>query len=298
MRQGTYLKPAGDTPGTNLRHRRTLVLGGTMKSLVVCMVTLSALVACAGDVSLGRGADGLKAGDACSADRCSGQAVDQRGCASGQPVITCTSDGAGKCNSKVTCPGTPPTGECTAEECSMIPRQEDARVCLTGTYGRDVCVRNAGKCGWDFSPCPAVVPADAQVLSAINAGGGFVPAPPAGSACGLGEESYILTLATKTLAFYTCNAPAGGVPYAKQSGSTVLADADVANVKAAFNALAQPNPADACAADFQELRVEIQNPAKTQVYFDSRSVCGNGGTKPATVKDTDSVFAAMRAVAK
>jgi hypothetical protein len=270
-----------------------------MKSLIACCtVTLCTLVACASNVSLGSGADGLRAGDACSADRCSGQAVKEIGCATGQPVVKCVSNGAGQCSNDVTCPGTP-ASDCSAAECSALPRPSDAKQCLTGSYGRDVCARTAGKCGWDFSPYPAVVPADAQALSALNAGGGFVATnPPAGSECKLGEEGYTLTRATKTLAFYTCKTPTDGSIYTKNNGSKVLSDADVASVVAAFNALELPDPTAGCAADFPDVQVEVQTPAAKQVYVDSRSICGNVSPKPVTVKTTDGVFTVVRALAK
>jgi hypothetical protein len=272
-----------------------------MKSLVACMVTLSALVACAGNVSLGSGADGLKAGEACSAERCKNLPVKEIGCPSGQPVVTCLSNGAGACSNEVSCPG-PQTDAgvaCVDADCGPKPTTPQ-RLCLDGSTDGNVCARRNGVCTWTEMSCPAVVPAGAESVAAINLGGGFVPAPPPGSACALGAQDYVLTFATKTLKFTVCNTPTpAGTPYTEETASKVLSDAEVARVKAAFEALAPVPPGSPCASDFQDERVEITSAGKSQVYYHQYSVCSNppSSKRVAASEGVDGVFNTMRAIA-
>ena len=51
-------------------------------------------------------------------------------------------------------------------------------------------------------------PADAEKLVADSPGGGFVPAPPAGSECNYGAQRYTVEIATRAFSFQRCTAGA------------------------------------------------------------------------------------------
>lgn len=269
-----------------------------MKSLLAFSLTLSTLVACAGNVSLGSGADGLKSGDPCSEARCEGQAIPEIGCAvGGEPIKQCVSNGQGACSYKLSCPSDPsdPNAKCSESECGPISLI--APYCLEGSSIVDpVCSRASGQCTWTPASCGKVVGADVTTLAAISPGGGFTPAPPAGSDCTYGEQSFTVTLAASSIKYSDCVDPGAGGALKLATGTKQLTASDLEAVKAAFEGLQPRGPSTGCVADLPEMRVEIANPNKTQTYYDARSEC-NVGNGRAAAQGVASVFQVMRKVA-
>lgn len=161
---------------------------------------------------------------------------------------------------------------CDVSACG--PSDATALACLDGTnVAAQKCVaKGDGTCGFVANTC-TIVGSDATALAGIRDGNGFTPEPPAGSACRLGQASYVLDLAGKKIAYTVCKAGAtANDPYVTSSGSVNVTDAQIATVRAAFEGLTRPTPG-LCAADLGSSHVEVRLPSKTHAYTDGRLQC-------------------------
>ncbi|MBL9006039.1 MAG: hypothetical protein JNJ46_17425 [Myxococcales bacterium] len=105
-----------------------------------------------------------------------------------------------------------------------------------------------------------------------NPGGGFTPAPPAGSKCLVGGRMFTVPLATGTVAYTKCIGD-GVVPYMPMSGSRTLTDAELGDVKAQLAKLTVVKPPDACITDVPMLTVLVETSTTVQSYADDGFPC-------------------------
>lgn len=230
----------------------------------------------------------LEKGAVCTSGACSGTP----GPSCGGNASRCVSDGKGACAWDVPECTAP---RCTPAACGPAPGAPNVR-CIDGSTGGPTgqCTRTSGSgtCGWEMRACPEVIPIGATTLSASSPGGGHTPTPPAGSDCISNQQSYTLTLATRSLAYAYCQVPGGSAPYVQKKGTVVITESDVAKIRAAFSALTAP-ASTICGADKPEYHVEVTTPSATTAYYDSFYQCTR--TDRIYVDKIDGVFSAMRA---
>lgn len=132
-------------------------------------------------------------------------------------------------------------------------------------------------CGGDPSLPPTrvgqsiLIPA-AEVITLDNPGGGFTPAPPAGSKCLVGGRSFTVTLATGSVSFTKCIGD-GTVPYMPMSGSRTLTATELKDLKAGLEKLTVVKAPDACITDVPMLTVTVKTATASQVYADDGFPC-------------------------
>lgn len=139
-------------------------------------------------------------------------------------------------------------------------------------------------------------PADAEKLVADSPGGGFVPMPPAGSACNYGAQRYTVEIATRAFSFQRCTAGATATdPLQLVTGARTLTASELATVDAAMKNLTPPKDPNACGADKGVYTVTVTSPRGDATFYDSFYVCQGGGK--AYVDNIDGVFEAFRLLA-
>lgn len=134
------------------------------------------------------------------------------------------------------------------------------------------------KCGAVQPPVFPVWPSDATKLVSKGSGGGFTPPPPAGSQCGLGQFTFTLDVASKSLAWETCKLVNWQTPLTKQSGQKTLSAAQMAKVVAAMDDVTVTTR-DNCGADKPMLGISVTSASGgTKTYKDSFYACQGNGT--------------------
>jgi hypothetical protein len=116
-----------------------------------------------------------------------------------------------------------------------------------------------------------LIPATDQI-TLDNPGGGFTPAPPAGSKCLVGGRTFSVAMATGDVTFTKCIGD-GIVPYMPMSGSRRLSDADFKDLKALLEKLTVVKSVDACLADAPMLTVTVKTATASQAYIDDGFSC-------------------------
>lgn len=111
-----------------------------------------------------------------------------------------------------------------------------------------------------------------EVITLENPGGGFTPAPPAGSKCLVGGRSFTVTLATGGVAYSKCIGD-GVVPYMPMTGSRTLTASELKDLKTELEKLTVVKAADACITDVPMLSVTVKTLAASQVYVDDGFSC-------------------------
>jgi hypothetical protein len=129
----------------------------------------------------------------------------------------------------------------------------------------------------------------------ITEKGGFVPAPPAGSACSLIDQTYTLLLASRELSWKFCEATDAG-PNAYRTGQTTIATADFNALSSALHGLRRATQTQ-CGADAPEQVIVFSTPSGDATYYDDFYFCDANDPKP-YVKGLDAVFAELRKHAK
>jgi hypothetical protein len=148
----------------------------------------------------------------------------------------------------------------------------------------------AGEAG---STSDEVWPADAIKMVAEDRGGGFGPAPPAGSACQW-SGTYTLTVATKNLAWRLCQPPAPGAPYQLVISQRTLTDFERDALVAALDKVAV-STAPSCGADKGVLALKVTTAAGEKEYLDNFYACLKQGVY---VTNIDGVFQVLRQLVK
>ena len=110
-----------------------------------------------------------------------------------------------------------------------------------------------------------------QKVVAKHDGGGFRPAPPAGSTCGEGGGTYTLTVATQNLAWIKCVGD-GKVAYTETTGSRTLTAAEFKDLSDSLEKLKIVS-ATVCGADKAKLALSVTTGGGTQDYGDSFYGC-------------------------
>ena len=118
----------------------------------------------------------------------------------------------------------------------------------------------------------SIVSPSVTVITLDNPGGGFTPAPPAGSKCLVGGRKFTVTLATATVAYTKCIGD-GVAPYMPMSGSRTLTDAELKDLKAQLEKLTVVKAPDACITDVPMLTVTVQTAMGSQAYADDGFPC-------------------------
>lgn len=136
----------------------------------------------------------------------------------------------------------------------------------------------------------SIWPSDATRVVAQRFGGGFTPPPPAGSECAVGAAKYTLDVATKQLAWESCEVVDWQTPFRKVSGTQTLTAAEMAKVDAAMNGLT-PYTGNMCGADKPVQQVTVDSASKgSTTYTDNFYACQDRGPYVANI---GGVFAAF-----
>jgi hypothetical protein len=126
------------------------------------------------------------------------------------------------------------------------------------------------------TPGESIVTDATQRVVAENAGGGFRPAPPAGSTCAAGAVKYTLTIATRTVDYTRCVGD-GVAPYMPKTGSKTLTAAEYATVTPALDALKVVKSDGGCVADAPFLYLTVATATAEQKYVDDLDSCSVTG---------------------
>lgn len=226
------------------------------------------LPAC-GANTCGRCADGLVAHDTCTSGKWS--------CSCVPPV-----DG-GQCAAAPTCG--PDENQFATE---ALCRQNSTNAC----HANSICGSTVW-CAKRHTPNDdAVWPPSATTFVATDEGGGFVPSPPPGSACKMGEAHFTYTRSSHVLVWQVCDSNVA--PYVVRSSSRALSQQEASNVESAMSALTVTTDTNRCGADKSVLWVSVTTPNGTKKYLDSFYVCNQQGTY---VDNIDGVFSVLRKAA-
>ncbi len=140
----------------------------------------------------------------------------------------------------------------------------------------------------------AVWPPGATKLVAENQGGGFTPAPPAGSTCLVGAALYTVTVAGKVLAYRECQPTGSSGAYAWKEGQRALTDTEYGALTAALGKVTIASR-QICGADKPVLTLKVTTASGDTDYADSFYSCMKKGLY---VDNIDGVFAFLRGVPK
>jgi hypothetical protein len=132
-----------------------------------------------------------------------------------------------------------------------------------------ICVPASGQV---TTPGASVLVPEVTKIVVENAGGGFVPPPPAGSACALGAAKYTLDLKSGRLDWAVCNSKDMSKPYMLDTGSRVLAEDELAKVASEL-AVVKVGNTDLCGADKPFETVTVTTPAGSFQYLDTFYGC-------------------------
>jgi hypothetical protein len=125
-------------------------------------------------------------------------------------------------------------------------------------------------------------------LVAIDDGGGFVPTPPPGSACKMGQAQYTFSAVAGQLEWKVCKTTVS--PYVFVSGIKTLTSAAAQSVKATAAQL-KISSATTCGDDKSMRKVQITSSAGvTREYLDSFYACQGAGLY---VDNIDALFAQL-----
>ena len=103
-------------------------------------------------------------------------------------------------------------------------------------------------------------------------GGGFVPAPPAGSTCQFGAVRYTLGVAARSLAWTRCQGQAP-TPYSEVSGNRTLTDAELKDLSQTLGNLRVVGNQGACGADKPLLTIAVRTSVGSVTFADSFYAC-------------------------
>jgi hypothetical protein len=171
----------------------------------------------------------------------------------------------------------------------ILPKCMGTFSCGTTNPGANACVYTCGG-----TPTTDVWPSDATRLVTKSSGGGFTPPPPPGSTCRIGQFSFDLDVATKTLAWESCKFTSWQTPLTAESGTKTLSAADMAKIEAALDQVTISTQ-DICGADKPALSMTVTSTSGgTKEYKDSFYACMKKGTY---VDNIDEVNSALRAAA-
>lgn len=111
-----------------------------------------------------------------------------------------------------------------------------------------------------------------STVTVVNDGGGFTPAPPAGSKCLVGGRKFTLTVSTGDLTWRKCTGD-GVVPYTEVSGGRALTSTELKDLTSLLEKLTVVKADGACIADAPMLSVTVQTTLATQQYVDDGFQC-------------------------
>lgn len=240
----------------------------------------------------------------CKADSGSSQCTAAPTCSKSEgrfaDLVACERAGAASCRTQSMCGTSIACGLVTAmcdgrPSCnpgdSEVGGQSD---CPPGVscYSRAACGTTIWCAGDPPHPTPAVVwPASATVLVATDEGGGFVQAPPAGSACMESEVHFTFTRATRALAYQVCDATK--IPYAWKKGTRTLTVNEASTIETTMANVALTSSPMSCGADKSVEWLMVTSANGTQKYLDSFYACEKKGVY---VDNVDPVLEALRAL--
>lgn len=118
----------------------------------------------------------------------------------------------------------------------------------------------------------SIFTSDVISFVAEDHGGGFLPPPPAGSACVYRAAKYTLTVATKNFDWTRC-VSSGMLPYTVTKGNRTLSEAEYKNLVPYLENLTVVAGDGSCGADKQTLDITITTPSGQQAYGDSFYSC-------------------------
>ncbi|MBK6691451.1 MAG: hypothetical protein IPG50_04510 [Myxococcales bacterium] len=206
---------------------------------------------------------------------------------------TCYANSA--CGTTVHCAAAGP------DTCAAYPSCKPGDVQVTGPI---TCPSVTPNCNYTQSMCgatiwchvqssPPVWPSNASKLVAVNEGGGFVPTPPPGSKCKLGETRFTFNRATRVLDWQICDSNV--TPYAMKSGLRTLSTVEAADVDATLSGVSIYT-GTSCGADKPLMWMEVSSPGQgTKKFYDSFYSCNGLGTY---VDNIDDVFAKLQEFVK
>jgi hypothetical protein len=170
----------------------------------------------------------------------------------------------------------------------------DAGDGATGDGGDGGPAVDGGDSGDSGAVTAAVWPGDATKMVAEDRGGGFAPAPPAGSQC-QGGATYTMTVADKLLVWSLCQATMPGVqPYQIVTGQRTLTGPEMDMLTALLgNVTLSTQPS--CGADKQTLALKVTSPRGEREYLDDFYSCLHQGIY---VAGLDALFQFLRTTAK
>ncbi len=138
-----------------------------------------------------------------------------------------------------------------------------------------------------------ILPASATRFVAEEKGGGFRPAPPAGSTCPVGASLNTVVVATRAFSYRDCvSAGTATAPFMWKEGQRTLSETEYTSLT---RAIGQMTPASRmiCGADKPALIFTVTTPAGEMAYLDSFYSCQKLGNY---VDGIDAVFTALRAL--
>lgn len=148
-------------------------------------------------------------------------------------------------------------------------------------------------CGPVHSVPVQIWPNDATQLVALDDGGGFAPAGPAGSTCSMGQAEFTFDRASRTLGWQTCDSETSS-PWKMKAGQRTLTATEASNLETNMKGVVWSSQTS-CGADKSVEKIRVKTPNGTFEYLDSFYACEKKGTY---VDGLDAVFAALRALAQ
>jgi hypothetical protein len=118
----------------------------------------------------------------------------------------------------------------------------------------------------------AVITSATRTAVVEDKGGGFIPAPPAGSTCLPGARKFTVTFATSTLDSAVC-VGSSMTPYKTQTSTNTLTAAEMAEVRTVLDGLKVVARSMQCAADASILGVTVTTGGGTREYIDDLNQC-------------------------
>jgi hypothetical protein len=118
----------------------------------------------------------------------------------------------------------------------------------------------------------AIITPSVQSVVLLNPGGGFTPAPPAGSTCLVGARSFTLALESGQLQWTKCLGD-GVMPYRSESGMRTLAATELKDLTAQLGKLTVVKAENGCITDVPMLSVTVKTALAEQKYVDDGFNC-------------------------
>lgn len=118
----------------------------------------------------------------------------------------------------------------------------------------------------------AIVTPSVKSVALVNPGGGFTPAPPAGSTCLVGARSYTLAIDSGLLQYSRCVGD-GVMPYRSEAGMRTLADSELKDLTAQLGKLTVVKADNGCITDVPMLSVTVKTALAEQKYVDDGFPC-------------------------